>query len=64
MHTSNKLLLGLLLTILLFVTVMLGTAKFYEQERRGQERANQELITPPAAPAAPAVPDTPAPPAE
>ncbi|GAA4426038.1 hypothetical protein GCM10023188_07650 [Pontibacter saemangeumensis] len=50
---SNKLLLGLLLTILVFITVMLGTAKFYEQERKDQERANQELVPPPAPPAVP-----------
>ena len=38
MNMSNKLLLGLLLTILLFITVMLGTAKFYQEERKEQER--------------------------
>ena len=47
--------LGLLLTVLLFVTVMLGTAKVYEQERKDQERTSQE-------PAPPAVPEAPAPP--
>lgn len=51
--------LGLLLTVLLFVTVMLGTAKFYEQERKEQER--NEL---PQAPQAPEVPQAPAAPAE
>ncbi len=56
MNMSNKLLLGLLLTVLLFVTVMLGMAKVSEQDRKDQERASQEQVAPPAVPEAPAPP--------
>lgn len=48
--TSNKLLLGLLLTILLFVTVMAGVSRYYAKRSLTEE----ELRRPPAAPAAPA----------
>ncbi|WP_242923799.1 hypothetical protein [Pontibacter liquoris] len=60
MNTSNKLLLGLLLTVVAFITVMIGTAKFYEQERKAQEGSGRELIAPPAPPAPPATPPAPA----
>ena len=56
MNTSNKLLLGLLLTVLLFVTVLLGTARFHVKKGK----FSQEQVTP-ANPSA--VPEAPAPPA-
>lgn len=52
MNMSNKLLLGLLLTILLFVTVMMCTARFYVK----QGKFIEEQATPPAVPEAPAPP--------
>lgn len=52
MNMSNKLLLGLLLTVLLFLTVVLCTARFYVK----QGKFAQEHVTPPAAPEAPAPP--------
>ncbi|MCJ8164696.1 hypothetical protein MKJ04_07565 [Pontibacter sp. E15-1] len=53
---SNKLLLGLLLTILVFITVMLGTARFYVMEGKFK----QEHTSPPAPPAVPEAPAAPA----
>lgn len=53
MNMSNKLLLGLLLTILLFATVVLSTARFYVKKGKFA----QEHVTPPNPPA---VPDAPA----
>ncbi|WP_162053560.1 hypothetical protein [Pontibacter pamirensis] len=56
MNTSNKLLMGLLLTVLLFITVTVVTARMYAEKRE----PGQELVAPPDTPA---VPETPAPPA-
>ncbi|WP_347159510.1 hypothetical protein [Pontibacter chitinilyticus] len=53
--TSNKLLLGLLLTILLFITIMAGVSRSYAKRSLTEE----ELRMPPPT-EAPAAPDAPA----
>ncbi|WP_181885268.1 hypothetical protein [Pontibacter diazotrophicus] len=56
MKTSNKLLLGVLIVMLLCVTVVLGAAKYYALDA-------SVVTTPRGAPQPPAVPEAPAPPA-
>ncbi len=50
MNTSNKLLLGLLATVLLFITVMVSLAKYHST---GQTSKVEQQTEVPAAPAAP-----------
>ena len=62
MNTSNKLLMGLLLTVLLFITVIFGTARMYAEKREVQI----DVVAPPETPETPdtpTVPEAPAPPA-
>ncbi|WP_168194049.1 hypothetical protein [Pontibacter sp. SGAir0037] len=54
MNTSNKLLLGLLVAVLLFITILLGVARVYRGDQSVME--NVSPIEAPAAPAAPAAP--------
>ncbi|WP_125185381.1 hypothetical protein [Botryobacter ruber] len=61
MTTSNKLLLGLLLAVLLFITVVAGVAKYYGYRGTFQYEKGYYL-EPPAVPETPTPPAPPAPP--
>ncbi|MCC9136865.1 hypothetical protein ACFSKU_09820 [Pontibacter silvestris] len=53
MATSNKLLLGLLIVILLFLTVIMGVSKYYAVEGPVSSFEQQEAPMAPEAPHAP-----------
>ncbi|MDX5422897.1 MAG: hypothetical protein LPK14_11635 [Hymenobacteraceae bacterium] len=55
MKTSNKLLLGLFIVVLLVITAGLGTAKYYALDASVKTEPLQEAPQPPAAPQAPEV---------
>ncbi|MCC9168042.1 hypothetical protein [Pontibacter harenae] len=60
MNTSNKLLLGLLVTVLLFITVMISLAKLHVDESKSPfEETHSEVPVAPEAPEAPQVPQAP-----
>ena len=53
MKTSNKLLLGLLIVVLLGITAILGTVRYYAEDRPAKLTPVEEAPTPPEAPDAP-----------
>lgn len=59
MATSNKLLLGLLIVILLFLTILLGLGKYYAVESPAGSFESQEAPLAPEAPKAPEAPHAP-----
>ncbi|GAB3195162.1 hypothetical protein GCM10027293_04900 [Pontibacter aydingkolensis] len=52
MKTSNKLLLGLLIVVLLGITATLGTVRFYAVDKSAKLTPVEEAPAPPAAPEA------------
>ncbi|PRY06071.1 hypothetical protein CLV24_12853 [Pontibacter ummariensis] len=59
MKTSNKLLLGLLIVVLLGITTMMGIAKAYMVEEPVTEQEHVVVPSAPDAPEAPEVPSVP-----
>ena len=53
MKTSNKLLIGLLAVVLISITVLFGTAKFYAETNEEGTASSATAPTPPAAPEPP-----------
>lgn len=56
MKTSNKLLLGVLVVMLLCVTAVLGAAKYYGLDASVVTTESHEAPQPPSVPDAPALP--------
>lgn len=53
MKTSNKLLSGLLIVVLLSITAVLGTARYYAVDKPAKPAPQQEVPSPPATPEPP-----------